>query len=112
MPKYCGKIGFVTTTESTTNPGVWFETATERKVYGDVIKHSLRLQEPDKVNSDLMLSNTFSIVADSFIKENIGYMKYISYMGHNWLITSFDVAYPRITVSIGGKYNGVTVTTT
>ena len=112
MPKYCGNIGFVTTTESTTKPGVWEDIVTERKYYGDVIKNSLRLQAQDKVNSDLMLSNTFSIVADSFIKENIGYMKYISFMGCNWIINSFDVAYPRITIYIGGKYNGVTATTT
>lgn len=60
--KYFGSIGYVETNE--TNPGVWTPTIIERQYYGDVTKNYKRTSGNDKVNNDIELSNTFSILAD------------------------------------------------
>ena len=52
-----------------------------------------------------MINNRISIVADSFIKQNLGAMKYVRWQGENWKITNVEVQYPRLILSIGGIYH-------
>jgi hypothetical protein len=33
-------------------------------------------------------------------------MRYVEFMGTKWKITNIEVQYPRLTLSIGGEYNG------
>lgn len=101
--KWHGVIGFVDTVE--TKPGVWKEQITERKYYGDVSRNSRRWENGDKVNSDLTLSNTISILADSYANANFGNMRYLEYGGVKWCINNIEVAQPRLTLTIGGLYN-------
>lgn len=104
MARYSGKIGFSAPT--LTAPGVWEEGPyTERTYKGDVLKNSRRWEGSGNVNDNLRISNTFSIVADSFAYANIGYMKYITYLGAKWKIESVDIDHPRITISVGGIYH-------
>lgn len=104
MAKFFGKIGFATLTETT--PGVWEEVITERDYYGEVIRNNRRLQGAQQLNDDISLSNEFSILADPFAVENFHSMRYLTYMGTKWKITTVDVQYPRLTLSVGGIYNG------
>lgn len=104
MARFCGKIGFSISTEST--PGVWTETIVERKYYGDVVRDVRRNQDQAKVVEDFNISNQFSIVADSFMNENLQFARYITYLGMYWKIQSFEVQYPRLVISVGGVYNG------
>jgi len=57
---------------------------------------------------NLNISNTISILADPYAFKNIGYMKCIEWMGTLWEISSIDISYPRMVLSIGGVYNGDT----
>ena len=41
----------------------------------------------------------------SFIKENLGAMKYVRWQGVNWKITNAEIQYPRIILTIGGEYH-------
>jgi hypothetical protein len=104
MAKFFGKIGFATLTETT--PGVWEEVITERDYYGEVIRNNRRLQGAQQLNDDISLSNEFSILADPFAVENFHSMRYLTYMGTKWKVTTVDVQYPRLTLSVGGIYNG------
>lgn len=104
MAKFFGKIGFATLTETT--PGVWEEVITERDYYGEVIRNNRRLQGAQQLNDDISLSNEFSILADPFAVENFHSMRYLTYMGTKWKVTIVDVQYPRLTLSVGGIYNG------
>lgn len=104
MAKYYGEIGYGVTVE--TAPGVWEEVITTRKYSGDVIKSTRRYESSGNVNDNVNINNTISIVADPYAYEHCGYMKYISWMGTKWKITSVDIEPPRITLSIGGVYNG------
>ena len=104
MGKWFGKIGYAVTEETT--PGVWVEQITERNYYGDIIRNTRRLQTSDKLNDDINVSNEISIVADPFARENFYAMRYIEFMGTRWKVSSVEVQYPRLILSLGGVYNG------
>ena len=104
MGKWFGKIGYAVTEETT--PGVWVEQITERNYYGDIIRNTRRLQTSDKLNDDINVSNEISIVADPFARDNFHAMRYIEFMGTRWKVSSVEVQYPRLILSLGGEYNG------
>lgn len=101
--KYCGKIGFATTSE--TFPGNWTEQITEKLYYGDLIRNSRKLQSSGNQNDNIVISNEISIIADPFAKENFHAIRYAEYMGTKWKVSSVDVQYPRLILSLGEVYN-------
>lgn len=101
--KYCGKIGFATTSE--TVPGNWEEQFTERIYYGDLIRNSRKLQSSGNQNDNIVISNEISIIADPFAKENFHAIRYAEYMDTKWKVSSVDVQYPRLILSLGEVYN-------
>lgn len=103
--KFYGKIGFAETKE--TSPGIWEPTITEKVYYGDVIRNSRRWEKSDKLNDDLTIQNQISIVADQFCYTNLQAMKYVEWLGSKWEITDVEIDRPRMTLSIGGVYNGL-----
>ena len=104
MGKWFGKIGYAVTEETT--PGVWVEQITEHTYYGDIIRNTRRLQTSGKLNDDINVSNEISIVADPFARDNFHAMRYIEFMGTRWKVSSVEVQYPRLILSLGGVYNG------
>lgn len=104
MAKFYGAVGFVESVE--TRPGVWMEEVTERKYAGELIKNTRKLQNSGQVNDNVDIANQVSIVADPFAYSNFHSMRYVTYMGTNWKITSIEVQYPRLILTIGGLYNG------
>lgn len=104
MNKFYGKIGYAITKETT--PGVWVEQIIERSYYGDVIRNIRRLQSSENLNDDINVSNEISIVADAFANQNFHSMRYVEYMGTKWKVSSIEVKYPRLILSMGGVYNG------
>lgn len=103
MGKWFGKIGYAVTEEKT--PGVYAEQITERNYYGDIHRNTRRLQTSDKLNDDINVANEISIVADPFARENFHAMRYAEFMGARWKISSVEVQYPRLLLSLGGVYN-------
>lgn len=108
MAKFCGIIGFVVPKE--TAPGVYANIVYERKYYGDVIKNVRRWENGISVNDDLTISNTISILSDSFCHLNLGYMRYVIFMGSAWKITNVEAHFPRLTLTLGGLYNAIVET--
>ena len=104
MSKWFGKIGYCETIE--TSPGVWTEQITEREYYGDLLKVSKKTQSSENLNDNITISNQISIVADPFANENLRLISYVTFMGTKWKVTSADVQYPRIILTMGGVYNG------
>lgn len=104
MPKYAGKIGFAKQVEVA--PGVWDDSIVERTYRGDILRNTNRWETRDKVNEDFNISNSVSVVADSFIYENSYAMKYLTLHGVRWSIGSFEEKPPRLIINIGGLYNG------
>ena len=104
MSKFYGKVGFVKDEE--TKPGVWKPTVTERPYYGDVVRLDRRWDQPTEVNDHLPLSEEIHIVADSYILDNLSYIKYVEVLGAKWKVKSITPAYPRINLTLGEEYNG------
>lgn len=101
--KFCGNVGFVYDKE--TESGLYEHICTERRYYGDVLQNIRRWTAGDKINDDITLNNKLSIIADSFVIENVGAMKYVDYLGSKWKIESAEVLRPRIILTLGGVYN-------
>jgi hypothetical protein len=104
VAKFYGAIGYALQEESV--PGVWADTITEKKYRGDVVLDQRRWRTEEKVNDDISLDNSISIIADTYAYKNIGFMKYIVWNGTPWKIQSFSINRPRIIIQIGGLYNG------
>ncbi len=102
MTKFYGKIGFVKTEE--TSPGVWKAVYEERYYAGDVIKKFYRSDNGSKVNPDLNLNNSISIITDDYIYENLVYIAYVEWLGSLWKVTSVEPQRPRLILEIGGVY--------
>ena len=104
MAKYFGKIGYAEQVE--TAPGVWEEQITEHQYYGDVVRNIRKLESSGDINDNINVSMEISIVADPYAIQNFHAMRYVEFMGSLWKITSVEVNYPRLILSIGGVYNG------
>lgn len=103
MAKYYGKIGYETLTED--RPGVWVPSIEERNYSGEVIKNTVNRQSSDQVNDNIGISNTISILSDPYAASNFHAIRYATYMGAKWKVTSVEVQYPRLLLSLGGVYN-------
>lgn len=107
MAKFYGKIGYAEQAVQV-RPGVYQDVVLERPYYGDVIRNTRRLEEGDKVNNDLSVGNSISIVADAYANEHFFAMKYVEWAGARWLISEIEVKSPRLVLRLGGVYNGPT----
>ena len=103
MAKYYGIIGYGISEETT--PGVWEDRIVERQYYGDLVRNTRRMQSSEYLNDNVNISNEISIVADPYANENFHLMRYVTFMGTKWKITSVEVQYPRLILSIGDVYN-------
>lgn len=104
MAKYRGKIGFMTSVETTR--GVSQPEIVEKPYYGDLVENNRRWSaQQNTIIDDIQIDNQISIVADKFANEHIGYMRYATFAGNKHKITSASVKYPRIVLTIGGLYN-------
>lgn len=107
MARYYGTIGFANGSVET-SPGVWDEVIVKRPYYGDVMRNTRRLQSEGHVNDSITISNEISIVSDPYALQNFHAIRYISWMGTNWKVSSVEVRYPRLILSIGDEYHGPT----
>lgn len=104
MPKYFGKVGFAESVE--TAPGIWEDRIVERSFYGDVVRDLRRLQNHTKLNDDVTITNSFSIIADKYAYANFHKIRYLEYMGTKWKVESVDASTPpRLTLDVGAVYN-------
>lgn len=103
MAKYYGKIGFAITYEKADS--VWDSNIEERYYAGDVIRLNRRYESKDKINDDVNISNSISILADVYAMQNFQFIRYVTWMGAKWKVNDVEVNYPRLVLSIGGLYN-------
>lgn len=104
MAKFRGVIGYVKSKE--TAPGVWTDKVTKRTKTVEIVRNMSNWQSGESANDDLKLNNQFSIVADPYAQQNFSDIKYVEFKGTKWKVTSAEVKYPRLLLTIGGVYNG------
>lgn len=104
MARFYGEVGYGEQVESA--PGVWTDIFTEAPYQGDVIRNAKHVGETDKVNDDIVLSNSISVLADQFAIEHFFNIKYVRWSGVLWTVTSVEVRSPRLILTLGSVYNG------
>ena len=102
--RYYGLIGYAETVEK--RPGVWEDVIVERSYGGDVTRKGMRWQKGENLNDNLDVNNVISIVADPYALENFGNIRYVTFMNSKWKVSSVEVQYPRLNITIGGISNG------
>lgn len=107
MARYYGNVGF-SNGSFESSPGIWDEQIIERPYFGDVVRNTRRLQSGEYLNDNITISNEISIVSDPYALQNFHAIRYIAWMGTNWKVTSVEVQYPRLILSIGEEYHGPT----
>lgn len=104
MAKFCGVIGFAVSEE--TKPGVWTNKIVEREYLGDALKNNRALQTTDQVNDSINITDQISVMPDDFAMENSHAMRYVVYLGVKWKILTVSAPRPRLTLTLGGLFNG------
>lgn len=107
MAKYSGNVGFIIPTND--GFGSWKDMLVEKRMRGDLIR--LRndvVADSTKVNDNLVLSATVSLVANKFLHENFQHLIFITYMGVKWKVSNVRIEGVRWIVTTGGVYNGST----
>lgn len=108
MAKFYGIVGYGVTEETT--PGVWTDRIVERNYSGDVIKNYKKSYSGESINDNIDVSNNISIISDPFAMQHFHTIKYAKWMGAAWKVSTVEVQYPRLILTIGGVYNGETLT--
>jgi len=108
MTRFCDKVGYGISQEKEDQPGVWVDVITEFPYTGTVIRNTRRLDDNEKLNQDINVANSISIVADQYAVEHFAYIKYVRWSGVIWTVTSVEVQSPRLILSLGSVYNGPT----
>lgn len=107
MARFYGRVGFAGTSVES-SPGVWTEGVTERQYRGDVVRNSRLVSVDEKVNDDVRVNNSISIVADAHAFEHFFAIRYVEWEGVLWTVSNVDVQRPRLILQLGEVYNGPT----
>lgn len=108
MARFFGEIGYGESVETPPDSGVWVDEITEFKYQGDVIRNSRALEHTENINSNIVVANSISVVADEYAFEHFFKIKYVRWAGALWTITTVEVKSPRLILSLGSVYNGPT----
>lgn len=104
MAKYHGMIGYIVPTE--VRPGVWKELPIEKEAYGDFTEDRANFQKTDKVNNDISISGKLSVMVSQYAMTNFQHIRYATFMGTAWSVTSVRPAYPKLHLTLGEMYHG------
>lgn len=109
MARFYGEVGYSEgSVETPAGSGIWIDNIVERSYFGDVVRNMRQLRAGDKINDDLEVNNSISIVADPYAMQNFLAMRYIRWLGSLWIVSSVEVQIPRLLLQLGGVYNGPT----
>lgn len=104
MAKFYGAVGYSKTVE--VKKGVWKQQVDKKTCYGDITRNTRRNETVNgQTNDNLRLDNQISIVADDYATQNYSSLLYVVIGGAKWKITSVELQYPRLILTIGGVYN-------
>lgn len=106
MAKFCGKVGYVITKQEPEGSSIWETDDREITYRGDIVRSTARWKSSEDRNDNVVVNDSISIIADSFADRNWQYIRYVVLDGVKMEVTSVQKARPRLTLSIGGVYNG------
>lgn len=105
--RYFGSVGFGKDVEEPADSGKWVKQLTERSYSGEILNSTLR-SSPSDTGTEVSMDNRVAIVADPFAIENPNSIIYVEWDGVLWTVTSVEIRRPRLILTLGGVYRGVT----
>lgn len=108
MARFHGKVGYGVQEETPEGSGNWVDVITETIYQGEIIRDTRTLERGDKVNQDISVGNSISILADQHAIDHFFNIKYVEWEGVLWTVTMVEVRRPRLLLSLGSVYNGPT----
>lgn len=102
--KYFGKIGFYETVQ--TGLDDWEPRIMEYEYAGDINRVSTSWKTSEHMNDNLSVSMEISFIGDVHALENYANIRYAVWRGTKWRVTNISENHPRITLTLGGEYNG------
>ncbi len=109
MARFHGEVGYGRSVEDPPESGIMVQQITEKTMTGEVIRNTRSLEaSPEKLNDDISLGNSISVVADQYAIENYAFIKYVRWDGALWRVNNVEIRRPRLILSFGGVYNGPT----
>lgn len=105
--KFAGKVGFWLD-DVEVRPSVYKPQIVEMDYTGDVLQSRQGFQSTGDQNQEFKVTNRISILSDIFAQQHSLSIKYVVWNGQKIAVKSVDVGYPRITLELGGVWNGKT----
>lgn len=102
--KFFGTVGFWEG-DVETSQDVWSPNIVEKRYTGDVLQENRRFQTDSSQNDNFTVNNQISILSDLYALQNWASIRYVEWNNTKWKVTSVEVNYPRIKLSIGGQWN-------
>lgn len=100
--KWYGKVGFEF--DRDVGDGITEPVIEEKNYYGDILNNTLR-NDDSHIVTDYTVTNRISIVSDPYVMRNLHKIVYVTLMGGSkWRVTSVEMQYPRLILSIGKLY--------
>lgn len=84
--------------------GVWTQDITEKEYFMELTKQVNKWSTGSGVNDDARFDSQISIVSDPFALQNFHSIKYVTYLGVKWKVTSVEIMRPRLLLTLGGEY--------
>lgn len=104
--RFFGQVGYGTPVK--VGPGKWEDSIVERDYYGNVNQNTAVARTDSSVLTENSFQTSISVVADAFALENFTDIKYITWAGSLWTVTSVAVERPRLVLMLGEVYHGPT----
>ncbi len=111
MAKFCGEVGFIEDVENPPGSGIWKHEVSEVRYKGDIQRNTKRNETGTGANDNITINNQISILSDPYGLNHFFAIRYVRWMNAVWNVTSVEVAYPRLILTLGGLYNGETART-
>lgn len=105
MAKFFGKVAYANPV-TTPGSGVWTDEFILQEYMGDVVRNSRQLASEEKLNDDITVGVSISILADQYAIDHFFDIKYVEWAGRYWTVTDVDVQPPRLILRLGGLYHG------
>ena len=99
-----GKLGYAESLE--VRPGIWEDVITEHEFLGEVVQRTEAFSLADSVLPQYRTTTSVSVLSGGVDKENYSNLRYVTYMGNSWSISSVVLQPPRMIMYIGEVYNG------
>lgn len=108
MSRWSGKIGFVDEKETSVDSGIFEPVPIEKQHYGTILRETKKYQGGYAVNDNVVVTNRISFVCSQYSIDNVHNIKYAEFNGRMIKVKSYNIERPRIILTLGGVWNGVT----